>query len=246
MIQVSKAGFLVLEGRGLVYAFGPLDGIERKLQAMGVQKNEYPFAVAHTHFYHKEKDSEAKRILGGMALTAPDDLRNNPLPSDWTVAAGLEAYLAENGFSKASYDAARTPATFWRFRFSVPNPPKHRWAIMLHDLHHVATGYGTDPAGEGQLSAWELRKGLKPLGLYVGTIVFSGFLLGLLVAPRKTMKAWRSSKSGKSLFSLNEYRYEDLMKMKIGELRKLLNVAEGGLFQEGLRGLHSGAPREKC
>lgn len=93
-----------------------------------------------------------------------------PLPSNWSVEQGLNAYLEENGFTVKAYDAPRTPASFLGLRFSVPNTPRHRWAIMLHDLHHVATGYGTDPAGEGQISAWECRRGLRPLGLYVGSI----------------------------------------------------------------------------
>lgn len=178
-----------------------------------------------------------------MDIDLPNISRSRPLPPEWKVASGLEAYLEENGFKKETYDAPRTPATFLGVRFSVPNPPRHRWAIMLHDLHHVATGFGTDPAGEGQLSSWELRKGLRPLGLYVGSIVFSGFLLGLLVAPRKTVRAWKSSKQGTSLFSLPEVRYEDLMEMKIQELRSLLGIDEGGLHR-GTRGLHSGAPKE--
>ncbi len=155
---------------------------------------------------------------------------------------GLQVYLEENGFLKEAYDAPRTPATFLKVKFSVPNPPRHRWAIMLHDLHHVATGFGTNPAGEGQLSAWECRRGLRSLGFYVGSIVFSGFLLGLLVAPIKTVQAWRASKSGTSLFHLSEFSYEDLLALKIHELRELMGIARDGLYH-GTRGLHSGAPK---
>jgi len=155
---------------------------------------------------------------------------------------GLQAYLEENGFLKESYDAPRTPATFLKIKFSVPNPPKHRWAIMLHDLHHVATGFGTNHAGEGQLSAWECRRGLKNLGFYVGSIVVSGFLLGLLVSPIQTVRAWRSSKSGASLFHLSDFSYEELLEMEIQELRGLMGIHRDGLFQ-GTRGLHSGAPK---
>jgi ubiquinone biosynthesis protein Coq4 len=35
---------------------------------------------------------------------------------------------------------------------------------MLHDLHHVATGFGTDMIGEGEVSVWETRRRLRPLG----------------------------------------------------------------------------------
>ena len=77
------------------------------------------------------------------------DLRARPLPADWTVRRARDAYLEENGFTVAAYDAPRTPANILGFTFSVPNPPRHRAAIMLHDLHHVATGFGTDLRGEG-------------------------------------------------------------------------------------------------
>ena len=46
-------------------------------------------------------------------------------------------------------------------------------AVRWHDLHHVATRFGTDNVGEGEISAWELRRGLRGLGPYVGAIVLA-------------------------------------------------------------------------
>lgn len=167
--------------------------------------------------------------------------RNHALPADWSVKRGLEFYLEENGFTLEAYDAPRTPASFLGIRFTVPNPPRHRWAIMLHDLHHVATGFGTDPAGEGQLSAWECRRGLCSLGFYVASIVISGFLMGLILAPIRTVRAWRASASGKSLFNDGAPNHDELLTRTIGELRTLLGIPRSGLFT-GRRGLHSLAP----
>ncbi len=113
---------------------------------------------------------------------------------------------------------------------------------MLHDLHHIATGYGTNAKGEGEISAWELRLGIKPLGLYVGSIVFSGALLGLLVAPIRTVRAWQASGKATSLFHLNEYSYEQLLAITIGELRTLLAIPAEGL-STNTRHAHSLAPR---
>ncbi|HEU4538135.1 MAG TPA: hypothetical protein VFS00_28635, partial [Polyangiaceae bacterium] len=70
--------------------------------------------------------------------------RDAPTPADWTVRQGRDAYLGENHFTLEAYDAPRTEASFLGMAFTVPNTPRHRWGIMLHDLHHVATGYGTD------------------------------------------------------------------------------------------------------
>src|SRR5512134_1498047 len=123
-------------------------------------------------------------------------------PGTWTVREGRDAYLRANGFSVEAYAARWTPARILGIGFRVPNTARHRWAIMLHDLHHVATGYATDLTGEAEVSAWECRAGLAPLGLYTGALVASLALLGLVVAPRRTIRAWRASRR-RSLFALS-------------------------------------------
>jgi len=84
-------------------------------------------------------------------------------PTPQSVESARDAYLARNGFTVESYSARWTPASFMGIPFVVPNTTTHRWAIMMHDLHHVTTGYGTDIPGEGEISAWELRRGLTGL-----------------------------------------------------------------------------------
>lgn len=159
-----------------------------------------------------------------------------------TVRDGRDAYLAENGFTVASYDAKWTDASFFGVRFRVPNTRRHARAIMLHDLHHVATGFGTDLAGEGEISAWELRRGLRGLGAYVGSIVVAGTLAGLLVAPRRVMRAWRASGSGRRSLFVEERPYDELLALTVADLRRELGIAERGVAAE-TRGLHAYAPR---
>jgi hypothetical protein len=151
-----------------------------------------------------------------------------PIPPSWTVREGRDAYLRDNGFSVEAYDARWTPASILGVRFHVPNTARHRWAIMLHDLHHVATGYPTDLVGEAEVSAWECRAGLAPLGLYTGAIVLGLALLGLLVAPRRTLGAWRASRR-RSLFQSSAHSYDEILAMTVGDLRRLLAVPERGL-----------------
>jgi len=155
-----------------------------------------------------------------------------------TVRAARDAYLEENGFTVEAYDAPFTDAKLWKITFKIPNTRAHRRAIMWHDLHHAVTGYGTDLAGEGEISAWELRGGLRGLNLYVRAIVLSGVAAGVLVAPRRTLRAWRAS-SSRNLFDADGY--EELLDLPLSELRARLGVPEGGLAQ--VRGLHAGAPR---
>lgn len=172
------------------------------------------------------------------------NLRDQPLPATWTVREARQAYLDENGFTVAAYDAPRTEGAFLGIRFTVPNTPRHRWAIMRHDLHHIATGYGTDLRGEGEISAWELRAGVGPLGLYVGSIVLIGTLMGLLLAPLRTSRAWRAGARRRSLFHAggDDADLDALLDMRVGELRKRLGIADTGL-RCGRRGLYSLAPR---
>ena len=72
-------------------------------------------------------------ILGGMEHAAALPSRDRPLPAEMLVRDALAAFLAENGYDAADYDAPRTPAKLLGVRFSVPNPPRHRWSIMRHD-----------------------------------------------------------------------------------------------------------------
>ena len=166
--------------------------------------------------------------------------RRRPLAGALSVRAARDAYLAENGFSIDAYDAKWTEAKVLGMTWKVPNTPRHRWAIMLHDLHHAATGYGTDIFGEIEVSAWELRRGLRPLGLYVGNLVLGLALFGLLIAPLRTLRAWRAGAGRGSLFHWDA-DYDATLALSLGDLRRELGLPEAGLFR-GPRMLRPGAP----
>src|SRR4051794_5759973 len=88
----------------------------------------------------------------------------HPLHASMRVRDALDHYLAENGFTAASYSSARSEGSLFGLKFSLPNPPSHQRALRLHDLHHVATGFGTDHAGEAEISVWQARRGLHAGG----------------------------------------------------------------------------------
>jgi hypothetical protein len=168
-----------------------------------------------------------------------------PYPGQWTVRAARDAYLAENGFTIDAYDARWTDGSLFGIRVKVPNTRHHRWAIMLHDLFHVATGYGTDEVGEGEISAHELRNAMLPLGPYVATIVFFGVLLGLCYAPRRTWRAWSDAAKTRTLHELHPLEdasaYEGLLDLTVAELRAKLGIPSEGLARFP-RALHAYAP----
>lgn len=164
-------------------------------------------------------------------------------PGSWTVREARDTYLRENAFTLEAYDAAFTDAVVLGITFKVPNTKAHRNALIWHDLHHALTGYGTDPAGEGEISAWETRRGLRPIGFYTGFIVLTGVAMGGLVAPRRTWKAFvASGRSSAQSTLFHETRpYEDVLDMNLGDLREELGLPRQGLAQS--RRLHHGAPK---
>lgn len=164
-------------------------------------------------------------------------------PASWSVRRARDAYLAENGFTTDAYDAKWTDASFLGVKLSVPNTRRHRWAIMRHDLHHVATGYGTDMVGEAEVSAWEIRAA-RTLGLYVSSIVLGGALLGLFRAPLRTLEAFRAGKRVRFLYRGpdSDAEYEALLNLTVGQLRALLGVPEDGVAKHPAR-LHDFAPK---
>ena len=167
--------------------------------------------------------------------------RLEPYAAHWTVRQARDAYLAENGFTVGAYDLPTTDVKLWKLTFRFPNTARHRWALKRHDLHHVATGYGTDLRGEYEISAWEARLGLRHLGLYVGSIVATGALGGVLLCPRRFLAAWRAGgRSHTSLFT-PAHDYDELLDLTVGELRQRLGLPREGLARD--RRLHGHAPK---
>ena len=164
-----------------------------------------------------------------------------PLPAELNAKAARDAYLAENGFDLEQYDADSVRINFWGFRFSLPNPAARKLAIRYHDLHHVMTGYGTDPTGEAEISAWEYRRGIKVFGWYVQLIILTGVAFGFLHSPRKVRAAWKASKSGSRLPKPSLEHYETLLGMTVGQLREAYGVPAEGLA--GRRKLNRDAPK---
>ncbi len=168
-----------------------------------------------------------------------DGAIRGPYPADWSVAQALETYLRENGFTKASYTERFTEVAVWKLKFYLPNTKAHARALRLHDLHHAITGFGTDLAGEGEISAWEVRRGLRGLDLYVTLVVLLAGTSGFVMAPIRAIRAFRRSGGGRNLFA-DERDYEDLLAMNLGDLRVSLGVPRDGIAER--RGLHSAAP----
>jgi hypothetical protein len=158
-----------------------------------------------------------------------------------SVRAGRDAYFAANGFDVVAYGAAtyevdlvEVTGEVWTF----PNTPARRRAVARHDLHHVATGYGTDVLGEAEIGAWELVAGCNSLFLW--WINLSAVGVGLLLGPGRTLRAALRAAGQRTLYR-DPLAYESLLEMSVPELRARLRMPPGGQADRPPR-LHRRAP----
>ncbi|MBS2022581.1 MAG: hypothetical protein JST92_09235 [Deltaproteobacteria bacterium] len=103
-----------------------------------------------------------------------------------------------------------------------PNTRERVRALRFHDLHHVLTGYGTDVAGESQISAWELGSHCRDMAA-AWVLNLGGLGLGLAVAPRV---CWRAFVRGQSSQNLYTRPFDDaLLDTPVEEARRALGLA---------------------
>ena len=141
-----------------------------------------------------------------------------------TVRAGRDRYLAANSLTLDGYTGRGFPIYVWKWAVRLPNPG----LLHLHDLHHVATGYGTGLIGEAEISAYELRAGCRSFMVHLLCV---GAILGaMLVAPRRVVRAWRRARGARTLYR-TPIPYETLLDMRLTELRRLLNVEAAGAHE---------------
>jgi hypothetical protein len=140
-----------------------------------------------------------------------------------TVGEARAQYFARAGFPPDGGYAAKFVALgkFGPIPIGFPNTDSRRRAVPLHDLHHVATGYGTDWAGEGEISAWEIGAGCGPYPA-AWFINLGGMVVGWLVSPGRTFRAFVRGRHSRSLYA--EGFSEALLRERVGGLRTRLRL----------------------
>ncbi|MBA3457592.1 MAG: hypothetical protein H0T42_31210 [Deltaproteobacteria bacterium] len=132
-------------------------------------------------------------------------------------------YFADNGFSEASYSDGWVKAKVGPIPICFPNSSSRKRAIPIHDLHHVATGYATTWTGEAEIGAWEIGGGCANYWAAWG-LNFGAMALGLVIAPRRTLRAFRQ---GRATINLYQSGWDDsLLDLSVDELRARLAIAE--------------------
>ena len=138
-----------------------------------------------------------------------------------TVRAARAEYFLNNDLSLDEYQNRWFKIRLGRISLYLPNTKARREAVMLHDLHHVATGYATTWRGEAEIGAWELAGGCGRHWPAWG-FKLAATALGVLIAPRRTVRAFRRGRRCRNLFS---GRFDPaLLDLTVGQLRVRLGL----------------------
>lgn len=122
---------------------------------------------------------------------------------------------ADGGQASSFVKIEMTP----KFHFYFPNFDARRKAVILHDIHHLVTGYTTSLAGESEISAWEIGSGCKSYwaAFFIDT---SGLMIGIPFNFFGVLKAFARGRKTKNLYH-NTISVEQAMDMKVSELKKV-------------------------
>jgi len=140
-----------------------------------------------------------------------------------TVAEARSRYFAEAGFPPDGGYAAKFVqlAKLGPIPLGFPNSDARRKAVVMHDLHHVATGYKTDWTGEAEISAWEIASGCGRMW-FAWYINLLGIVLGWVVSPGATWRAWVRGRHSRNLYP--EGHSEKLLRETVASLRSRLGL----------------------
>lgn len=142
-----------------------------------------------------------------------------------TLAQARSLYFERNGIpADGAYSKRWVKVTRNRLPLYLLNTAPRRRAVPYHDLHHVLTEYETSNTGEAEISAWEVAAGTLPhwIALFLD---LAGIAVGLLIAPRRTFKAFVRGRRSRSLY--REALTEELLSTPVHAVRSRLRIGSG-------------------
>jgi hypothetical protein len=136
-----------------------------------------------------------------------------------SVREALAEHLAASGLPPDAGDSdpfAVVPIFY--LPYPIPNTRARKRAVRIHDLNHLVSEYKTDRIGELEISAWELASGgCRDYGA-AWVLDLAGLLGGLMVAPRRTVRAFWAGRSRQNLYWFD---YEELLALSVADARRL-------------------------
>jgi hypothetical protein len=140
---------------------------------------------------------------------------------DLSMNEALRLYFDANGFGPdGGYAADWVDLKLGPIPIPFPNTDARRRAVRFHDLHHIATGYQTNYAGEFEIGAWEVATGCRDF-VAAWQLNLAGMLGGLLVYPKRTFRAFIRGRHTKNFYGDD---YEPLLTLPVSAARARLGT----------------------
>ena len=92
-------------------------------------------------------------------------------------------------------------------------------SLVLHDIHHMVTGYDTDWKGELEIAGWELGSGGCARHKFMWFDRGFTFLLALIAAPAATLRAFRRGTRSRNLYGSD---LDSILEMEFDEVQRLV------------------------
>jgi len=140
------------------------------------------------------------------------------------AAAGIPAH--------GGYDDPWVSVSFGPLQLPLPNIPARRKVVAQHDLHHALTGYDATLRGEAEMAAWEVASGCG-LRWQPWFINLHAIAVGLVIAPRRTSRAFARGFGAQNLFG--KPVNAELLARPLRAVRQELGIPPGNVPMDATR-----------
>jgi hypothetical protein len=107
-----------------------------------------------------------------------------------TLQEARSLFFARSGLgADGGYNARWVRVETKPFPIYFPNTRSRVKAAKLHDLHHIATEYETDWAGEAEIAGWEIASGCGRHA-WAWLLNLGAFAVGILLFPKRLFRAF--------------------------------------------------------
>ncbi|HSY77579.1 MAG TPA: hypothetical protein VK890_12015, partial [Bacteroidia bacterium] len=131
-------------------------------------------------------------------------------PPQQTVKEAMQNYFRENDLGEdGGLNKTWAKIKIGPVYLPLLNIPARRKALVLHDIHHIVTGYKGDWRGEVSISAWEVSSGCGKLWAAL-LIDLWAFAIGLCIYPESVFHAFLRGRRTKNLYTNNILQHEAL------------------------------------
>ena len=138
-----------------------------------------------------------------------------------SVREALAQHLADSGLPPDAGDSDHFAVVkIFYLPYPIPNTRSRKRAVRIHDLNHLVSRYKTDRIGELEIGAWELGSGGCRDYVVAWVLDLAGLLGGLMVAPRRTVRAFLAGCRQQNLYP---FGYEDLLNSSVDDARRLVS-----------------------